>query len=125
MARTNRGRSETHIQHSFGKDRLFKDCSDDSSSVYVSIHADQPGHRPAVDGPAPNIPWTMYLERADSKGLNWKVIGTRTGYVHTTSPSNREFTNIGYHNTLVRVRVVYKSPYDGRTYVSPTPMWKR
>lgn len=119
------GRSSTTIPASDGSNKVIKDVSQDSSSVYVSLHADQPNHRPATSGAAPNIPWTMYLERADSKGLNWKVLGTRTGYVHTNSPSHREFTNVGYHKTLVRVRVVYKSPYYGNTIVSPTPLWTR
>lgn len=70
-------------------DLYFQTCaSNKGANVEASI---MPTEYSGLDS-GQNYYWTMYLQR--QVGERWTTIGTRTGYVSTTSPSFRTFTNI-------------------------------
>jgi hypothetical protein len=56
--------------------------------------------------------WTMHLQRYANPGAGqpgeWVTIGTRDGYVSSSSPSNRTFTNVA-STGAIRVRTVIRS----------------
>lgn len=52
--------------------------------------------------------WKMYLRRAGS-GEVWNVVGTRSGYVSSSSRSDRTFTNVGGYGSAMDVLVDFYS----------------
>jgi len=49
--------------------------------------------------------WTMYLQRYENG--KWNTIGTRTGYIEWSSPSDRTFTNVLKKNAKTRIYVKF------------------
>lgn len=49
--------------------------------------------------------WKMHLQRYENG--SWNTIGTRTGYVNSSSPSYRTFTNVSIKNAKMKVYVQY------------------
>lgn len=82
--------------------------SEDSSNVNCSLTISPP-----VAGVDFRYDWKMELQRL---GYNegWNTIGTRTGYVSNTSPSNRTFTNVGRTGDAMQVKVSFYDVSTGR-----------
>lgn len=61
--------------------------------------------------------WTMRLQRREyspSTGQPyWATIGTRTGYVHVSSKSNRQFTSVGNRGDIRVQTQLTASAYHG------------
>jgi len=57
---------------------------------------------------ATKIDWWMKLQRWSSD-TGWVTIGTRSGYISGTSPSNRTFTDVIRGRSLMRVVLVFSA----------------
>lgn len=82
--------------------------------IYVSLRADYTWLRQKWD-------WTMYLQRYENG--RWNTIGTRTGYLSYSSPSDRTFSNIAVKGAPMRVKVTY-TPYYYAYYTDGTEGWR-
>lgn len=56
--------------------------------------------------------WTMYLQRRT--GGTWQTIGSRTGYVSSSSPSHRTFTNVKKEGPMRVFTIISESAYHSR-----------
>lgn len=88
--------------------------NEDYYYVYVSLRADYTWLRQKWD-------WTMYLQRYENG--RWNTIGTRTGYLSYSSPSDRTFSNIAVKGAPMRVKVTY-TPYYYAYYTDGTEGWR-
>lgn len=57
--------------------------------------------------------WTMKLMRENYNG-GWDVIGTRTGWISTSSPSNRTFTSVRASTYPLKIQVIFRQDFPRR-----------
>ena len=89
-----------------------KCVSDDASNVTVKVRQ--------TDSPSTTFNWKMELQRYTSG--SWTTIGTRTGYVSSSSPSDRTFTNVLRNGSSMRVKTTF---YGYSTKVVYSSTWTR
>lgn len=87
-----------------GFNQAYKVCaSQDSSNVYASIVATSQTSKTNY--------WIMDLQRRNSDG-SWSTVGSRSGYVTSSSPSYRTFTNVSIKGATMKIYVKwYQDPY--------------
>lgn len=90
--------------------------SEDSYYVNVSLT-----NAPHPYGLRQKWDWTMSLQRYTNGA--WTTIGTKTGYVTSSSPSHRSFSNIAVKGAKMRVKVTY-TPYYYAIYTDGTEGWR-
>ncbi|MFD2133755.1 hypothetical protein ACFSKI_21300 [Pseudogracilibacillus auburnensis] len=76
-------------------------------SVHVSLNSSC--HDPLCYGDWTYATWTMYLQRRVNG--TWTTIGTRTGYVSSSSPSHRTFTNVRKQGPMRVMTMINSSAY--------------
>lgn len=92
-----------------GNNRWSQFASKNFPNIPVTIQAYCVGHCTSF---STHKNWKMYLERHN--GSYWDVIGSRTGYVSSSSPSHRTFTNVR-RSGLMRVRTILLEKSDNST----------
>lgn len=100
---------------------LDQAVSQDSSNVNVTLAV----RLTNPDG-SPKIYWSMFLQRY-TNGV-WVTIGTRTGYVSTSSKSDRTFTNVSNNTgkkTRVKTNLYWDSAHSDYIAAIPGPTWTR